>query len=203
MMYALPDKTYKEYTKEETRRDNPDWVSDADGLLAWLEQRYNKFRQVQPREAVKEDKSKKAKGAAAATTTAGGDVPPTQAATTAAAPAGAGAVPKQPKKAKAKSASTGSGKSSSKPTNGGADKTKKKEKLPCPFCGVSNAHNPSKCPELESMDIKDRWAKIKAAKVCFLCMIAIHMAKDCTSGKACGIDGCKRTHHKELHGTET
>ena len=146
MMYALPDKTYKEYTKEETRRDHPDWVSDADGLLAWLEQRYNKFRQVQPRDNATADKSKKAKGAAAATTTAGGDVPPAQAATTAAAPAAAGAVPKQPKK-KAKAAGTGPGKPTSKSTTGGADKAKK-EKILCPFCGLSG-HNPSKCPDLE------------------------------------------------------
>ena len=43
----------------------------------------------------------------------------------------------------------------------------------------------------------------KNNQLCFRCLASYHQGKDCLRSRECGVNGCKNTHHKLLHGSET
>ena len=45
----------------------------------------------------------------------------------------------------------------------------------------------------------DRWEKAKELKLCFRCLGHDHVGGSCQRSRVCGIQGCKRTHHRLLH----
>ena len=45
----------------------------------------------------------------------------------------------------------------------------------------------------------ERWRVAKDKKLCFRCLSSNHQGKHCFQSRDCGIDGCKRSHHKLLH----
>ena len=49
--------------------------------------------------------------------------------------------------------------------------------------------------------MNQRWNLAKEKQLCFRCLSGKHFGKDCRRVKECGMDGCKQTHHKLLHGT--
>ena len=42
----------------------------------------------------------------------------------------------------------------------------------------------------------------KNNQLCFRCLASYHQGKDCLRSRECGVNGCKNTHHKLLHGSE-
>lgn len=49
------------------------------------------------------------------------------------------------------------------------------------------------------MKESDRWEKAKELKLCFRCLGHDHVCGFCQRSRVCGIQGCKRTHHRLLH----
>ena len=49
------------------------------------------------------------------------------------------------------------------------------------------------------MSVEDRWKIAKEKKLCFRCLANNYQGRACKRAKECGINGCKRNHHRLLH----
>jgi Protein of unknown function (DUF1759) len=70
----------------------------------------------------------------------------------------------------------------------------------CMWCGANHAH--ANCKKYKDFPIDERWTRLRTRSraegpMCYQCY-GPHKIPECT-GPACGIDGCTRTHHKQLH----
>lgn len=70
-------------------------------------------------------------------------------------------------------------------------------KNPCKFC--NGPHGIWYCKTFQSLKESDRWDKAKEMKLCFRCLGHDHVGGSCQRSRVCGIQGCKRTHHRLLH----
>ena len=70
----------------------------------------------------------------------------------------------------------------------------------CVVCGI--AHGLWACDAFKKINIIDRYKKVKAAKLCFLCLLSGHHVKECKM-KECVIDGCQKRHNRLLHRSES
>ncbi|KRZ02620.1 hypothetical protein T11_725 [Trichinella zimbabwensis] len=71
----------------------------------------------------------------------------------------------------------------------------------CPFC--SGEHKAEECEKFLQADLSRRRDMVRAKEVCFKCLGTGHWAKGCREGRHCGVDGCRRQHHKLLHPSST
>ncbi|XP_067635454.1 uncharacterized protein [Eurosta solidaginis] len=70
--------------------------------------------------------------------------------------------------------------------------------LKCYVC--DGAHSISDCQNFhQSMSARDRWEKVKTLQLCFSCLRKEHNTSNCRSKKPCGVNACRRYHHKSLH----
>lgn len=73
-----------------------------------------------------------------------------------------------------------------------------RERKSCPLCNCLE-HDIFQCKTFLDEEIPKRYDTIKELKLCFRCLKGRHFAYKCYTGQKCGVDGCKRTHHKLLH----
>ena len=82
--------------------------------------------------------------------------------------------------------------------------------LECPACKKMGApHCLQHCEKYVMSDVTGRAAIAKAAQACPFCLGVGHDYADCkskgrgeTKDRECGINGCKKMHHRSLHGTQ-
>ena len=67
----------------------------------------------------------------------------------------------------------------------------------CKFC--NGPHGIWHCKTYQELKECDRWEKGKELKLCFRCLGYDHMGGFCKRSRVCGIQGCRRTHHRLLH----
>ena len=60
-------------------------------------------------------------------------------------------------------------------------------------------HRVSQCPTFMDSSVEERFAKVKALRLCFSCLNKGHVSKDCRTKHPCGTDGCTRMHNRLLH----
>ncbi|XP_068739158.1 uncharacterized protein [Montipora capricornis] len=70
----------------------------------------------------------------------------------------------------------------------------------CDFC--EGSHGIWACPRFREESVEERWRVAKDKKLCFRCLSSNHQGKHCFRSRDCGVDGCKRSHHKLLHLSE-
>ena len=68
----------------------------------------------------------------------------------------------------------------------------------CAHCGESHAI--WFCNNFKSLSVEDRWNKVKELGLCFRCLSAGHLGRDCKNVSLCNIDDCKANHNRLLHG---
>ncbi|XP_048253302.1 uncharacterized protein LOC125381119 [Haliotis rufescens] len=69
-----------------------------------------------------------------------------------------------------------------------------------PICYLcSEEHRISDCPTFTDCTVPERTQKVRDLRLCFGCLVRGHITRDCKTKKACGINGCSRTHNKMLH----
>ena len=67
----------------------------------------------------------------------------------------------------------------------------------CLVCGEE--HYLDLCPKFQAMSSEQRNDYAKDKQLCFSCLKAGHIIKQCKYFALCGVDGCKGKHHKLLH----
>ncbi|KRZ48067.1 hypothetical protein T02_3489 [Trichinella nativa] len=67
----------------------------------------------------------------------------------------------------------------------------------CPFC--EGKHKGAVCEKFTRADLPRRMAMARSKGVCFKCLEAGHLAKNCRENRTCAVDGCEQTHHELLH----
>ena len=67
----------------------------------------------------------------------------------------------------------------------------------CVVCG--EFHKLFACQQFKSLSVSERIATVKRHKLCFNCLRAGHVAKDCGLRRTCSVDGCNKRHTKFLH----
>ena len=75
---------------------------------------------------------------------------------------------------------------------------KKRQPRKCKVCGQS--HGIWACDNYNKMTVNHRWDIAKEHKLCFRCLGEGHRGETCSRSRACGINGCKSSHHRMLHG---
>ena len=70
----------------------------------------------------------------------------------------------------------------------------------CVVCG--ERHRLFACQQFKSLGVNECIATVKRQKLCFNCLKADHMAKDCGMRRTCSVDGCNKRHMKFLHPDE-
>ncbi|XP_044761992.1 uncharacterized protein LOC123319195 [Coccinella septempunctata] len=75
--------------------------------------------------------------------------------------------------------------------------SKKTDKL-CTYCR-EKGHYIQDCSKINQDDVETRWETVTRRKLCFSCLKNNHQTMKCRSKRQCGIDNCKRSHHKLLH----
>lgn len=73
--------------------------------------------------------------------------------------------------------------------------SEKEEK--CPSC--QGKHSLFNCSNWRSATTRQRWEIAKSTGACYRCLSSEHKAPQCPATKKCGIGGCERTHHRDLH----
>ena len=70
---------------------------------------------------------------------------------------------------------------------------------PCSLC--KSDHMLYMCPDFKILSVRDKYEHIKGSRSCIHCLNEGHLMKDCTfhPTRQCGIDGCDRLHHRQLH----
>lgn len=75
---------------------------------------------------------------------------------------------------------------------------KKTSKATCQFC--KKMHKITECFKFKKLSITERVTAAQKERLCFACLAStVHYMLNCPKAKPCGIDGCKRKHHKLLH----
>ncbi|KRY42505.1 hypothetical protein T01_11252 [Trichinella spiralis] len=67
----------------------------------------------------------------------------------------------------------------------------------CPFC--EGKHKGAVCEKFTRADRPRRMVMARSKGVCFKCLEAGHLAKNCRENRTCAVDGCEQTHHELLH----
>jgi len=69
----------------------------------------------------------------------------------------------------------------------------------CSFC--SKDHYIWRCPDFTMIDVKLRYAHVREKRLCFHCLLPGHRIRDCKfrPEAVCGLEGCKRKHHRLVH----
>ena len=70
----------------------------------------------------------------------------------------------------------------------------------CPL--ADGQHAVVDCPAFSKMEPDERAETAKNAQLCFRCLKPGHISRKCSSSKECGIDDCKKKHHKLIHGAK-
>ncbi|XP_068716862.1 uncharacterized protein [Montipora capricornis] len=70
----------------------------------------------------------------------------------------------------------------------------------CDFC--EGSHGIWACPRYREGSVEETWRVAKDNKLCFRCLPSNHQGNHCFRSRDCGVDGCKRSHHKLLHLSE-
>ncbi|XP_043661589.1 uncharacterized protein LOC122625564 [Drosophila teissieri] len=68
----------------------------------------------------------------------------------------------------------------------------------CPICGEQ--HGILNCREFIGASPQERWSNVKRHRLCFVCLRSGHTARSCYTQGECQINGCRREHHRLLHG---
>ncbi len=72
---------------------------------------------------------------------------------------------------------------------------------PSTGCAVCNESHPVWfCDKFKALSTEERWNKIKELGLCFRCLSAGHLGRDCKNVSLCNIDNCKANHNRLLHG---
>lgn len=69
--------------------------------------------------------------------------------------------------------------------------------ISCSICGAS--HKTTECEKFINSNVNDRWTQVKGKRLCFTCLRKGHSTFSCRFKKHCGVDNCRRYHHKLLH----
>ena len=67
----------------------------------------------------------------------------------------------------------------------------------CPCC--SNEHGVWNCTKFKGLGVNQRWELAKTKNMCFRCLGLNHRGGACYRSKECGINRCKKNHHRLLH----
>ncbi|XP_043661619.1 uncharacterized protein LOC122625598 [Drosophila teissieri] len=70
----------------------------------------------------------------------------------------------------------------------------------CPICG--GQHGILNCREFIGASPQERWSNVKRHRLCFNCLRSGHTARSCYTQGECQINGCRREHHRLLHGAD-
>ena len=70
----------------------------------------------------------------------------------------------------------------------------------CDFC--EGSHGLWACPRYREESVEGRWRAAEDKKLCFRCLSSNHQGKHCFRSRGCGVNGCKRSHHRLLHLSE-
>ncbi|XP_043862794.1 uncharacterized protein LOC120457848 isoform X2 [Drosophila santomea] len=70
----------------------------------------------------------------------------------------------------------------------------------CPICG--GQHGILNCREFIGASPQERWSNVKRHRLCFKCLRSGHTARSCYTQGECQINGCRREHHRLLHGAD-
>ena len=57
-------------------------------------------------------------------------------------------------------------------------------------------------PRYREESVEERWRVAKDKKLCFRCLSGNHQGKHCFRSRDCGVNGCKKSHHRLLHLSE-
>ncbi|XP_070138625.1 uncharacterized protein [Drosophila bipectinata] len=68
----------------------------------------------------------------------------------------------------------------------------------CPICG--GQHATTSCREFIGASPPGRWSMVKTHRLCFTCLR--HTTRSCDVHGECQINGCRRLHHRLLHGED-
>ncbi|XP_064629276.1 uncharacterized protein LOC135488565 [Lineus longissimus] len=71
----------------------------------------------------------------------------------------------------------------------------------CELC--DQTHGIWACDVFKRLEINKRWEKAKHLALCYRCLGRNHLGSKCERTRECGIDECKETHHRLLHGKRT
>ena len=69
----------------------------------------------------------------------------------------------------------------------------------CTKC--QSSHRLDQCPEFAALSVNDRVEWVRSSNLCFSCFGSQHQARRCKLRRLCGIQGCRRNHHRLLHET--
>ncbi|XP_039502221.1 uncharacterized protein LOC120458585 isoform X2 [Drosophila santomea] len=70
----------------------------------------------------------------------------------------------------------------------------------CPIYG--GQHGILNCREFIGASPQKRWSNVKRHRLCFNCLRSGHTARSCYTQGECQINGCRREHHRLLHGAD-
>ncbi|XP_044779757.1 uncharacterized protein LOC123327412 [Drosophila simulans] len=70
----------------------------------------------------------------------------------------------------------------------------------CPICG--GQHGILNCRKFIGASPQERWSNVKRHRLCFNCLRSGHTARSCYTQGECQINGCRREHHRLLHGAD-
>lgn len=67
----------------------------------------------------------------------------------------------------------------------------------CPVC--NEEHPVVDCRVWRSSKVNKRWQLAKAHRLCYRCLRDNHLGTSCRVEKTCGVEGCLKNHHRDLH----
>ncbi|XP_032581775.1 uncharacterized protein LOC116802202 [Drosophila sechellia] len=70
----------------------------------------------------------------------------------------------------------------------------------CPICG--GQHAILNCRKFIGASPQERWSNVKRHRLCFNCLRSGHTARSCYTRGECQTNGCRREHHRLLHGAD-
>ncbi|XP_055712553.1 uncharacterized protein LOC129807361 [Phlebotomus papatasi] len=73
-----------------------------------------------------------------------------------------------------------------------------KNSYKCAVC--EEGHYTNECPKLKDSSVNDRYNLVK--DLCWGCLGRNHRLNTCVRRRTCGLEGCKRMHHRLLHRTD-